>query len=252
MIKIKNEHELATMIKGGQILSAVFEEIKNYIQAGVNAAFLDNLIAKNIRDWGAQPSFLGFNGYKYSSCISLNEEVVHGLPHVEKILKIGDICSVDIGVLYDGYHVDAARTYILEPVSDEIRKLVRVTEEAFHLGAAQVRPGNRFGDIAFAMQKHVENNGFSMVRDLFSHGIGQSLHEEPLIANFGAKKSGAILKEGMTFALEPMVNAGSFEVLTLPDKWTIICADRKLSAHYEDTIYVSRDGAKILTKLEIK
>lgn len=250
MIALKTEQELLIMSLGGQILAQVFDEIRNSMQIGVSAAFLDQLIDLKIREKGGQPSFLGYKGYKYSSCISLNEEVVHGIPYAEKILKASDVCSIDIGVYFDGYHVDAARTFIIDPIHPLAEKLVRVTEEAFYLGVAQIKPGNRFGDIAYAMQRHVEKNGFSMVRDLYSHGIGQDLHEEPLIPNYGHRKSGRILKEGMTFALEPMVNVGSFDVLTLPDKWTIICADRSLSAHYEDTIYVSRDGAKILTKLD--
>lgn len=246
-IPLKTAEDLDKMRQGGQILSKVFKEVEKTIKIGMSAFALDQFIFKMIVDLGGKPSFLGYKGYKYSSCISVNEEVVHGLPTEAKYFLSGDICSVDIGVHYKGFHVDAARTFMMDPVDEDIKKLVAVTEESFFKGIEKAIPGNRLGDISEAIQAHVEAQGFSVVRDLYSHGVGKELHEEPLIPNYGKKGQGVLLKEGMTFAIEPMVNQGRFDVLTLPDKWTIIAADRKWSAHYENTIYIGSRGPEILT-----
>jgi methionyl aminopeptidase len=247
VIPIKTREEILMMHESGKILAEVFEVVEQYMKTGNNAAQIDKIAYSEIIKRGAKPSFKGYRGYKYTTCISKNEEVVHGIPYENKIMMPGDICGVDIGVFYKGFHSDAARTYIIEKTDPDIKKLVDVTRESFFIAIAQAIPGNHLGDISHAMQKHVELHGFSMVRDLCSHGIGKKLHEEPLIPNYGKKGEGPELKEGMTFAIEPMVNQGKFEVLTLPDKWTIMCADKKWSSHYENTICITNDGPKILT-----
>ncbi|MGE4169295.1 MAG: type I methionyl aminopeptidase [Candidatus Margulisiibacteriota bacterium] len=249
MIPIKTEADLAIMREGGKILARVFEAVEKEIRVGVNAGFLDTKVQEIIASYGAKPSFLGYKGYKHATCISKNEEVVHGIPYPDKVLYPGDICSIDIGVYFKGFHVDAARTFPVGDVTPEVQHLITVTKESFFKAVAFAKEGNRLGDISAALQGHVESEGLSVVRDLFSHGVGKSLHEEPLIPNFGKPNKGPTLKTGMTFAIEPMVNLGDYRVLTLPDKWTIIAADRKWSAHYENTIAVGESGPEILTVL---
>jgi methionyl aminopeptidase len=246
-IVLKSSEDLKKMRRSGKILAEVFRVVETSIKVGMSAEALDQLIYNAIIKLGAKPSFLGYRGYKHSSCISKNEEVVHGIPHPDKLFFPGDICSVDIGVYYEGFHTDAARTFMLEVSDPEVIQLVTVTEESFFKAIEQARPGNRLGDMSHALQAHVEAAGFSVVRDLYSHGVGHELHEEPLIPNYGKRGQGLLLKEGMTFAIEPMVNIGRFDVLTLADKWTIIAADRKWSAHYENTIFIGADGPEILT-----
>lgn len=247
MISIKTEEELSLMREAGRILSSVFDEISKNVRVGVNAGFIDKLAHDAIKKRGGLPAFLGYSGYKYSTCISKNEEIVHGIPHEDKVLYPGDICSIDVGVIYKGMYADAARTFVLESVDDHIEKLVKVTEESFYQGIGFAKSGNYLGDISHAIQTHVETAGFTIVKDLYSHGIGKSLHEDPLIPNYGKKGKGLRLKTGMTFAIEPMVNIGTKDILTLEDKWTIITADRKWSAHYENTIVVTDNGPEILT-----
>ena len=246
-IVLKSQEDLQKMRGGGKILAQVFSIVRDVLAVGMSAQALDATIYNTIIRLGAKPSFLGYRGYKYSSCISKNEEVVHGIPHASKIFYPGDICSVDIGVYFQGFHVDAARTYMLEVSDPLVSKLVRVTEESFFKAIAYAIPGGRLGDVSSALQAHVEAAGFSVVRDLYSHGVGKELHEDPLIPNYGKRGQGVLLKEGMTFAIEPMVNIGRFDVLTLEDKWTIIAADKKWSAHYENTIFIGADGPEILT-----
>lgn len=247
MISIKTPQEIDAMRESGKILAKVFDVIAENFKVGVTAAFLDTLAKKTIESFGATPSFLGFSGYAYSTCISKNEEVVHGIPYPDKIMFPGDICSVDIGVYYNGFHADAARIYKLDPIDPLILKLVEVTEACFFKACDAAKAGNRLGDISNAIQVHAESHGFSVVRDLYSHGIGRNLHEEPLIPNFGKANRGLVLKEGMTFAIEPMINIGTYDILTLPDKWTIITRDQKWSAHYENTICITKDYPEILT-----
>lgn len=247
MIPIKSKEEIAIMREGGKILSRVLSILGESVKEGVSAGFLDRLAFQSIKDLGGEPAFLGYKGYKHSTCISKNEEVVHGIPYDEKIFETGDICSLDVGVKLGGFYTDAARTFPVGPISDLHQKLIRVTEEAFFECIKYALPGNRLGDISFHLQKKVENEGFSVVRDLCSHGVGRDLHEEPLIPNYGKRGKGIILESGMTLAIEPMVNVGSYEVLTLPDKWTIITADRTWSAHYENTIFITEHGPEILT-----
>ena len=248
-VRLKTEKEVDAMRKAGKILASVFDLIADHVKPGVSAKELDDLIHKTIVEANAKPSFYGYRGFKYASCISKNEEVVHGIPHADKIMLEGDICSIDIGVHYSGYHADAARTFAVGHINNEAKRLIDVTRESFFEAIKEALPGKYLGDIAAAMQYHVEKAGFGVVRDLCSHGIGRDLHEEPLIPNFGKRGQGMRLKAGMTFPIEPMVTQGTFEVLTLPDKWTIITADKKWAAHYENTIHIGKTGAEILTLL---
>ena len=251
MISIKTADELQKMRRAGAVLASVFEEILPMIRAGVSASVIDTKADALISAAGCTPSFKSVKGYSHATCISKNEEVVHGIPYAKKIFQDGDIVSVDVGVCFEGYHADAARTVPVGSVSDAAADLMRVTEASFFEACQFAVAGNKIGDVVAALQRYVEKSGFSVVRDLCSHGIGKSLHEEPLIPNYGKVGTGFTLLPGMTFALEPMVNIGRHDVLTLEDKWTIISADKTLSAHYENTIVISPDGhPEILTLSE--
>lgn len=247
MIKLKNKFEIQKMKDSGKILSQIFAELNEFVYTGISAFEIDQWVYNKIKSHNAVPSFLGYSGFEFSSCISKNEEVVHGIPHKSKIFEDGDFCSVDIGVYFNGYHADAARIFKFGTLASNALKLLDVTEACFWECIKFAYPGNKLGDIQFALQNYAETRGFSVVKDLCSHGIGESLHEDPLIPNFGKKGKGITLKEGMTFAIEPMINEGSEDVLTLSDKWTIITADQKLSGHYENTILITDDGPEILT-----
>lgn len=248
MISIKKEIEIKKMRQAAQVLGLVFESVIPLIQPGVSAADLDAKAEEVILAHGCTPSFKKVKGYQHATCISRNEEVVHGIPHKDKIFIEGDILSIDVGVCFQGYHADAARTIPVGKISELAALLITVTRDSFFKACEQALPGKKIGDVVNALQTHVEEAGFSVVRDLCSHGIGKNLHEEPLIPNYGKPNTGFELRPGMTFALEPMVNVGRHDVLTLADKWTIIAADKKLSAHYENTILISPDGPpEILT-----
>lgn len=247
MIQYKTKQQLSCMREAGKRLAEVFQKLSGFIEVGMSAEQIDSFIYKTIISLNSKPSFLGYSGFKYSSCISKNEEIVHGIPYSHKLMLPGDICSIDIGVCYKGYHADAARTFVFEPISKQADDLVHVTEQSFYKAVDLIKPGVRLGDIAFELQHYVESNGFSVVRDLYSHGIGQNLHEDPLIPNYGQRGKGLVLKPGLTFAFEPMVNVGTHKVLTLEDNWTIISQDKSLSAHYENTVAVTETGYEILT-----
>lgn len=244
---IKTAEEIVKMRAAAAILKETFKTIEPFVKAGATAFAIDELIRNTIQSQGAKPSFLGYRGYKYSSCISKNEEVVHGLPTPDKVFFPGDIVSIDIGVYFNGFHSDCARTFMIEDVDPEVARLVKVTQESFFEAIKYAMPGYHQGDIAHALQAYVEAAGFSVVRDLCSHGIGRELHEDPLMPNYGRPGQGVKLKPGMALALEPMVNLGDFNVLTLADKWTIISADKKWSAHYENTIVITEGTPEILT-----
>ena len=247
MVPIKSKQDIQCMREGAKILIETFSVVAEHVKIGVSAAFLDQIAYKTITKYDAVPSFLGYQNYQYTTCISKNEEVVHGIPYEDKLLLPGDICSIDVGVYHKGLHVDAARIFVMEDLSDPIQKLVDVTTESFYQGVQHLVPGGYLGDMSHAIQSYVEPHGFSMVRDLYSHGVGHDLHEEPLIPNYGKARSGLRLKEGMVFAIEPMVNIGTHEILTCDDKWTIITADQEWSAHYENTVLITADGPEILT-----
>ncbi len=248
-ISIKNEHELELMRKAGQILAKVHEELGRELREGMSTKDIDRLGEEMIRSYGCVPNFLHYNGYPASICVSVNDEVVHGIPTEERIIQSGDIVSLDAGLIYQGYHSDAARTHAVGEVSDEARKLIAVTKQSFFEGIKYAKPGNHLVDIARGIQTYAEGNGFSVVRDLVGHGIGTSLHEDPEIPNFVRRRRGAKLQKGMTLAIEPMINAGVEDVWWLEDDWTVVTIDGRLSAHYENTIAITEDGCEILTLL---
>ena len=247
MISIKSDEDLYIIQEGGQLLKRIFDQIGQVIQPGMSAFDLDQKIAFFIKELGVKPAFLGYRGYKYVSCISKNEEIVHGIPRRDKFFLPGDIVSVDVGIIFNSRYLDAARTFPIEVIDPIAQKLIDVTQQAFFEAIKFAKPGNTIGDMGHALQVYVESFGFSVVRDLCSHGVGFKLHEAPLIPNYGKRGAGVKIEKGMTFAIEPMVNIGHFNVLTLEDKWTIIAADRKWSAHYENTIFITHDGPKVLT-----
>jgi methionyl aminopeptidase len=244
---MSNNIKINAMREAGQILSETFSYISELIREGMTAFNVDSEARWFIESKGAVPGFLGYQGYKYSTCISKNEEIVHGIPHEDKLLCNGDIVSIDIGVKFKGYYADAARTFMIGDVSDEALHLCNVTEASFFKGMEGISAGSRLGDISNAIQTYIESNGLTVVRDLYSHGIGSSLHEEPLIPNYGRRGEGVLLKPGMTFAIEPMVNLGTHKIETLDDEWTIVTKDRRWSAHYENTILITDAGVEILT-----
>lgn len=248
MIVTKSKQELEWMREAGRIVAITHQELKKRIEPGITTRELDALAEKIIRSHGAIPSFKGYGGFPASICTSINEELVHGIPSSRK-LKEGDIISIDIGAMYKGYHSDSAWTYPVGKISAEDERLLKVTEEALYKGLAEAKPGARLSNISHAIQTHVEQAGFSVVRDYVGHGIGSRLHEEPQIPNFGPPNRGPRLKPGMVLAIEPMVNAGSHEVRTLEDRWTVVTVDGKKCAHFEHTIAITEDGYEILTTL---
>ena len=246
-VTIKSAREIELMRTAGKLLEEVHNELAAFVKPGISTLDIDRYGEKLIRERGCIPNFLNYNGYPASICVSVNDEVVHGIPKKNRILQEGDIVSLDAGLIYEGYHSDAARTYGVGKISDEAARLIRVTRESFFEGIKLAQPGNHLFDISEAIQNHVESNGFSIVRDLVGHGIGTHLHEDPQIPNFKEKRKGMKLRPGMTLAIEPMVNEGTFEVEWLDDDWTVVTADGSLAAHYENTIAITEDGYEILT-----
>lgn len=243
---IKNEEEIDRMRVAGRIAAEVLEGIERKIKAGVTTAELDRIGEKLIREKGAEPVFIGYRGYRHATCISVNEEVVHGIPG-NRVLREGDLVSVDVGVKINGYCGDIAATFPVGKVSGKAGKLLRVGKEALRAAIRQARAGNHLGDVSYAVQRQAEKNGFSVVRDLYGHGIGRELHEEPLVPNFGRPGEGIELKPGMVFAIEPMINIGTWKVRTLPDGWTVVTEDGSLSCHFEHTVLVTEREPEILT-----
>lgn len=249
MVSIKSQSEIALMREAGKILAKVHEELKDAIRPGMSTLDIDKLGEKLIRSYGCIPSFLNYNGYPASICVSVNDEVVHGIPHKDHILCEGDIVSLDAGVIYKGYHADAARTYGVGKISDEAAKLIEVTKQSFFEGIKMAKDGNHLHDISNAIADYCESFGYGVVRDLVGHGIGKNLHEDPQIPNFHQRRRGIKLQKGMTLAIEPMVNAGTYEVAWLDDDWTVVSDDGSLSAHYENTILITDGEPEILTIL---
>lgn len=248
MITIKNSVEIEKMSKAGAILSDTMNMISEKIQPGISAFLLDRLAEEYLLSHGCKPAFKGLYGFPYTICSSLNNEVIHGFPTKEKILKNGDIISIDIGCQFEGYFSDMARTFMVgDKVPDNRKKLVAVTKEALNIAIQYAKPGNRIGDIGFAVQEYAEKNGYQVVKEFVGHGIGLAPHEDPQIPNFGTPHTGPVLKEGMTLALEPMINEGTEDVRTLEDKWTVVTTDGMNSAHFEDTVLITPQQAKILT-----
>jgi len=245
-ITIKTENQIAKMRRAGQLLAKTEELIAKAIAPGVTTAYLDQLAENYIRSQGGIPSFKGYGGFPATLCTSVNEEVVHGIPG-KRILKEGDILSVDMGCILEGYHGDMARTYAVGEISAEAKKLIEVTKQSFFEGIKFAKEGNHLNDIGSAIQKYVEENGFSVVRAYVGHGIGKELHEAPEIPNFRTLSKGAQLKKGMTLAIEPMVNVGDYNVRLLKDGWTTVTKDEKYAAHYENTILITDGTPEILT-----
>lgn len=240
--------EIAAIAAASQIVAMTLEELGRALRPGVTTAELDRLAETFIRDHGGRPAFKGYRGFPASICPSVNEQVVHGIPGERRLLE-GDIVGIDVGVEKGGYYGDAARTFAVGDVSTEARRLLQVAEESLMLGVAQAKPGARVGDIGHAVQSHVESHGFSVVRALVGHGIGREMHEEPAVPNFGSPGRGPRLFAGLVLAIEPMVNQGTLDVVTLDDGWTVATKDGKLSAHFEHTVAVTADGPEILSVL---
>lgn len=249
MVQLKSPRELERMQAGGRILAATFAHVAGLVRPGVTTGALDRAIEDFIRSHpGAVPAFKGLYGFPGSACISVNQEVVHGIPSSKRVLAAGDVVSVDIGVKFDGYYTDAARTYPVGPVDAASARLLATTEAALAAGIAQCEPGKHLGDIGHAIQRVVEDAGFSVVRDLVGHGVGTSLHEEPQVPNHGRPRRGMALAPGLTIAIEPMVSAGRPETRTLGDKWTVVTADGSRAAHFEHTVAITADGPLVLTR----
>ncbi len=246
MITCKTPQEVAKMRVSGRVTARTLDELIVAVKPGMTTKDIDRLAEESIRSQGGEPAFLGYQGFTGSVCSSINEEVVHGIPGGRK-LREGDLLKIDIGSLVDGWYSDMACTVPVGEVSDDARRLVDVTEEALRIGIREVRAGAHISDIGYTVQTFVESRGYSVVRALVGHGIGNKLHEEPPVPNFGRKGTGIVLKPGMVLAIEPMVNAGTWEVRTKPDGWTVVTADGKLSAHFEHTVAVLPDGFEVLT-----
>lgn len=248
MIILKSPAEIELMRKAGHVVAGAHARLRHVISPGVSTQDLDDYIAEYLKEQGAVSSFKGYQGYPANICVSVNEEVVHGIPG-SRTLKEGDIVSVDIGAIVDGYHGDSAWTYPVGQISAEAQKLLEVGEESLKAAIVQAKKGNRLSDVSHAVEAFVETTGFSVVRDFVGHGIGRDMHEAPQIPNFGPPGRGPRLKAGMTLAIEPMVNAGGWDVEILADRWTAVTKDRSLSVHFEHTVAVTEDGPQVLTQL---
>lgn len=249
-VTIKSAREIELMTEAGRILEIVHNELKDALHAGMSTLDIDRLGEEVIRSYGCIPSFLNYNGYPASICVSVNEEVVHGIPNKHRIIQDGDIVSLDAGVIYKGYHSDAARTYGIGEISREAAELIKVTRECFFEGIKYAKEGNHLFDISAAIGRYAGERGYGVVRDLCGHGVGTNLHEAPEIPNFAVNRKGMKLRAGMTLAIEPMINIGGWEVDWLDDDWTAVTRDGTLSAHYENTVLITEGEPKLLTLTE--
>lgn len=247
MIICKTQRELEIMREAGRIVALTHQELQKYIKPGISTKELDAIAEKFILGCDAIPSFKGYNGFRGSICASVNEELVHGIPG-DRVLREGDIISIDIGAKYNGYHGDSAWTYAVGAISDETQQLLDVTEKSLYIGLKEAKPGERLSNISHAIQTYVEEHDFSVVREYVGHGVGQELHEDPQIPHYGPPNKGPRLKPGMVLAIEPMVNAGTRYVKTLADDWTVVTVDGKVCAHFEHTVAITENGYEILTK----
>lgn len=248
MITLKSPREIETMAQAGHIVGETLALMRRSVRPGMSTLDLDTLAEEFIRSHaGARPSFKGLYGFPKTLCTSINEEIVHGIPNAKRVLREGNIVSIDVGVLLDGLHADSATTVPVGEIAPETERLLRVTQECLAAGIEQARVGNHVGDIGHAVQQLAEAAGFGVVRELVGHGIGTQFHEEPQVPNHGQPKRGPRLLEGMTIAIEPMITAGHYTTKTLPDKWTVVTADGSLSAHFEHTVAILKDGPRILT-----
>jgi methionyl aminopeptidase len=246
----KSADELQAMRRAGLVVARARELVREMVRPGVTTLQLDQAVEEFFRRENAIPAFKGYHGYPATICASVNEVVVHGIPSADQVLEEGSIISVDIGAFVDGFCGDSAWTYPVGRVSEEVQVLLRVGEEALYRGIAQAVVGNRLSDISHAVQQHAESYGFSVVRDFVGHGVGRQMHEEPQIPNFGPPGRGPRLKEGMTLAIEPMINAGGYQVEVLQDNWTVVTRDGSWSVHFEHTVAITEDGPRILTSLQ--
>ncbi len=247
MITVKTPAEIELMRDAGKMTRDVLDLIGSRIKEGMTTNDLDRIAFEYIKSCGAEPSFLGYGGYPASICASVDDMVVHGIPSDDIVIKEGQIVSIDVGVIYNGWQGDAARTFMIGKVSEEKRKLVKVTEECFFKAIENLRDGTPLGDIGYAVQTHAEANGYGVVRALVGHGIGREMHEDPSVPNFGKRGTGIRLKAGMTIAIEPMINMGTFKVDFMRDGWGVRTHDRLPSSHYENTVAILEDGVEILT-----
>lgn len=247
MIIIKSEEEIELMRISGKVTAFILKELESFIRPGISTADIDKFVESTITSNGMIPTFKGYGGFPASACVSINEEVVHGIPDKKRILKEGDIVSVDVGSTYKGYVSDAARTYPVGTVSDTAKKLMDTTRESFFAGLEYCKVGNRLSDISHAIQVRAESDGFSVIRDFVGHGVGQNMHEDPQIPNYGKPGRGPRLAKGMAFAIEPMICEGTYDVKTLSNDWTVVTLDGKLSAHYENTVVITDGEPQLLT-----
>ena len=246
-ITIKSPREIELMTEAGRILEIVHDEMQKSLRPGMTTLDIDRLGEEVIRSYGCIPSFLNYNGYPASICVSVNDEVVHGIPSSKRVLKEGDIVGLDAGVIYKGYHSDAARTHAIGEISKEAKELIRVTRESFFEGIKYAKEGNYLFEISGAIGKYAGEHGYGVVRDLCGHGIGAQLHEAPEIPNYEMNRRGVRLRKGMTLAIEPMINIGTHAVKWLDDDWTVVTADGSLSAHYENTVLITEGEPVLLT-----
>jgi methionyl aminopeptidase len=251
MVTLKSPREIEIMARSGRIAAETLEQVAALVRPGATTEELDQAAERYIRSQGAKPSFKGLYGFPKSLCISVDEEIVHGIPSRKRVLREGSVVSVDVGVFLEGLHSDHARTFPVGAIAAEVQRLLDTTERALCAGVEQARLGNHVGDISYAIQSTVEAAGFGVFRELVGHGVGQRMHEDPQVPNFGSPKRGPRLQEGMTLAIEPMTSAGTIQTRTLPDRWTVVTADRALAAHFEHTVAVTRDGPRILTTLGV-
>lgn len=246
-VTIKSDREIELMREAGRILAIVHKELEKAIQPGMSTMDINSLGEEIIRSYDCIPSFLNYNGYPASICVSVNDEVVHGIPSKSRIIMEGDIVSLDAGVIYKGYHSDAARTHAVGEISNEAKKLIEVTKQSFFEGIKFAKEGNHLFEISEAIGRYAESFGYGVVRDLVGHGIGSNLHEDPQIPNFKQRRRGLKLQAGMTLAIEPMINMGRYDVEWLDDDWTVVSEDGSLSAHYENTILITKGEPELLT-----
>lgn len=249
MIICKSKAEIEKLRRSARMVRQLLGEIRERVRPGITTLDLERFLVKRLKELGARPAFKGYRGYPCCLCASLNSEVIHGIPSDHRVLAEGDILSLDTGVVLDGYYGDSALTVPVGAIDESTQRLLRVTEEALELAIAKVQLGNRLGDISATVQEHAEKNGYSVVREFVGHGIGKAMHEEPQIPNFGQPGHGPLLKEGMVFAIEPMVNAGGAAVRVLDDNWTAVTVDGSRSAHFEHMVAVTQNGPDVLTRL---
>ena len=249
MIQLKNAEQISAMQKAGKITAEALVLAGEAVKPGITTKHLDDIIRHHIEKSGARPSFLGYGGFPASACISVNDQVIHGIPSKNVVLQDGDIVKIDVGSFIGGYHGDSARTFAVGNISDEAKKLIRVTEESFWQGLKKLEIGARLGDVGAAIEGHVKENGYSVVRKYIGHGIGRNLHESPDVPNYGTPGRGLRLAAGMTLAIEPMVCTGSAEVHELSDGWTVVTNDGGWAAHYENTVALTENGIIVLTKV---